>query len=146
MSPRLPLLKATHGSQGHRRLPVPMFTRSVILPERWLLKHGPQTSSSSSIWAEIQTLLPRPLPHLLSVSPLIGISTTLPFDCQACSDLKTTVLEYCGVIMLYFNTLALQDTVFLPSGNRSPVSLVCIGNRPWVCSLLGRWSFLTDRC
>ena len=149
MSPKLPLLKATHGSQGHRRLPVPCVhqvcdSARAVTSEAWPSQTS--SSSSSSIWPEIQTLLPRPLPRLLSVGPSISISTTLPVDCQVCSDLITTVLEYCGGIMFYFNTLALQDTVFLPSGNRSPDSFVCIGNRPWVCNLLGWWCFLTDRC
>ena len=119
-----------------------VLTRSVILPEQWLLKHDPQTtSSSSSIWAEIQTAPQTSPPSTESetrlVGPSIDISTSLPVDCQVCSDLRTTVLEYCGVLMFYFNTLALQDIVFLLSRNRSPVSFVGIGNHPWVCSLLG---------
>lgn len=128
-----------------------VLTRSVILPEQWLLKHDPQTSSSSSsIWAEIQTAPQTSPPSTESetwlVGPSIDISISLPVDCQVCSDLRTTVLEYCGVLMFDFNTLALQDIVFLLSRNRSPVSFVCIGNHPWVCSLLGWWCFLTDKC
>ena len=75
-----------------------VLTRSVILPEQWLLKHDPQTSSSSSsIWAEIQTVPQTSSPSTESetrlVGPSIGISTSLPADCQLCSELRTTVLE-----------------------------------------------------
>lgn len=97
-------------------------------------------------FSALQTSLPSTESEILRVGPVICAFTGPPGDCHACLSWSTTVPEYCGVIMVYYKTFSFQGTVFLPSGNKSPVSFVCKWNPTWVCSLRGWWCVLTDKC